>query len=62
MNLSLPLLLARKREKKMEKLLVLTKMPFVISLVIKVVLLACFAMFSMLEVVLNAITVDNECY
>lgn len=40
MNLSFPLLLARKREKNMEKLLVLRMISFVISLVILLVLWA----------------------
>ena len=45
MNLSLPLLLARKREKKMEKLLDFMKIFLVSSLVIAVVFLACLARF-----------------
>ena len=55
MNLSLPLLFAKNSEKNMEKLLVLTKMPLVIYLVMSVVLLACLARFSMDAVVLKVI-------
>ena len=55
MNLSLPLLFAKNSEKNMEKLLVLTKMPLVIYLVMSVVLLACLARFYMDAVVLKVI-------
>ena len=59
-NLSLPLLLARKREKKMEKLLVRMKIYFVICLVNLLVSLALSEMCCNEGDVLNDINKNNN--